>query len=371
MKANDQFYMQHALRVGARNLGRTWPKPSVGCVLVKNNQVIAAACSADLGGRPHAEEIALEQAGAAARGATAYVTLEPCAHQSANGPCAQQLIDAGIARVVIAQSDPDERTSGKGIAILHDAHIDTRLLNLTEAAQQHRGFFRRVRHGLPYVIMKLATSADAQMADKNGKSQWITGEAARLHGHALRSHVDAVLTGIGTVLADDPRYTLRLPGDDHVRLARVIADRQLRLPLESQMVRTADQHPVWVATTATAVEEKASHATALREAGVELIILEDSGFYPFNILQALAKAGITRLLIEAGPSLSTAFLSAACVDTLYWYRAPILLGNTGHAAVAELQAALADTVRARKVLHQAFGDDSLDIYELLTCLPAL
>lgn len=368
MSARDIHFMQHALRIGARNLGRTWPNPSVGCVLVKDGHVIAAAATAETG-RPHAETQALAQAGSLARGATAYTTLEPCTHVGHTPACAQALIDAGISRVVFACEDVDPRVAGKSEIMLRNAGVAVEKLLMPEAAAQHRGFFRRVQHGMPYVAMKLATSLDGQMRDHIGQSQWITSEVARTHGHRLRADFDAVVTGIGTALADDPRLTVRLPGADHSRLVRVVADRHLRLPLESQLVRSAESQPVYIITTAEGVEKAASHASDLRERGVTLVVLEDQSLYAQNILHALSEAGLTRVLIEAGPQLSTAFLSAACVDTLYWYRAPILLGSGGTAAVGPLDVALEHAKKARRTAQIPLGDDSLEVYEMPSCLP--
>jgi diaminohydroxyphosphoribosylaminopyrimidine deaminase/5-amino-6-(5-phosphoribosylamino)uracil reductase len=363
----DIHFLHHALRLSARGLGRTWPNPSVGCVLVKNGVVLAAAVTADTG-RPHAETQALAAAGGAARGATAYVTLEPCAHHGQTPPCAQALIDAGIARVVVAAIDPDPRVSGQGMAMLEAAGVAVEKILLPEAARLHRGFFKRLACGLPYVAMKLATSLDGHMADEHGTSQWITGPAARAHGHALRAQFDAVVTGIGTVLADDPQLTVRLPGLPHARLVRVVCDRRLRLPLDCQLVRTAEHQPTWVITTAEAIEQVASHATDLREAGVKFLVLE--GDTPAShILRALGAEGITRVLVEAGPALSTAFLAARAVETLHWYHAPILLGNTGAAAISGLHTALADAARAQLTAHVALGGDHCDIYELSPCSP--
>lgn len=363
----DLHFLHHALRVGARHLGRTWPNPSVGCVLVREGQVIATGTT-EAGGRPHAETQALARAGALARGATAYVTLEPCAHHGHTPPCAQALIDAGVARVVIGCEDPDPRVRGKGSAMLRAAGIEVVELDMPQAQAAHRGFFRRLHHGLPLVAMKLATSLDGQMRDAQGASQWITGERARAHGHGLRATMDAVLTGIGTVLADDPRLTARVPGLAH-RTVRVVADRQLRLPLTSQLVRSVGAHPVWVITTATGVEQAASHATELREKGVEIFVLEDGDMTPRAMLQTLGKAGITRLLVEAGPQLSTAFLAARCVDTLHWYRAPLLLGGDAGPAVGALSVQLAAATRATPTQHISLGVDALDVYEMPSCLP--
>lgn len=367
--SRDAHFLTHAQRMADRGLGRTWPNPSVGCVIVKNGVVVAAARTADHG-RPHAETEALAQAGDAARGATAYVTLEPCAHTGKTPPCAQALIEAGIARVVYAEHDPDPRVNGKGAAMLRDACLDVVQLQLPEATAALRGFFRRVQHGLPYVSLKIATSLDNQIADATGNARWITGPAARAHGHMLRATHDAVLTGIGTVLADDPLYTVRLPGVNHERFVRVVADRHLRLPSESQLVRTAEQQPLWVITTARAVEENASHATDLREGGVNLHVVEEETLSPLSMLKLLSAQGLTRILVEAGAALTTAFLDAKCVDTLHWYRAPLMLGNAGQPAVAALDTALNQATRATLAEQRRIGVDTYEQYELASCLPA-
>ncbi|PZP85997.1 MAG: bifunctional diaminohydroxyphosphoribosylaminopyrimidine deaminase/5-amino-6-(5-phosphoribosylamino)uracil reductase RibD [Azospirillum brasilense] len=369
MSAADQQFLQHAVRLGLRHQGRTAENPSVGCVLVKNGHVLATAVTA-LGGRPHAETQALAQAGDAARGATAYVTLEPCAHHGKTPPCAQALIDAGVARVVYAVADADARVDGKGAAMLRHAGIDVLHLPIPHAAALHRGFLRRTQHGLPEVLLKLATSMDGHMRDMHGMSQWITGPRARQHGHLLRSSVNAMLTGIGTVLADDPQLTARLPGDAHPSLLRAVADRQLRLPLTAQLVRTAEMQPTWVFTTPEAVEMNASHATELRERGVVLQVLEAEAFTPLSMLRALAAHGAARVLVEAGPVLSTRFLADQAVDTLYWYRAPVLLGSGGSPAIGPLAVDLATAERARCVAQFSLGDDQCSVYEMPSCLPA-
>ena len=362
MSELDSHFLQHAIRIGARGLGRTTPNPSVGCILVKDDQVIAVARTGD-GGRPHAERIALDGAGKNAKGATAYVSLEPCAHHGQTPPCADALIAAGVKRVVIASVDPDSRVSGKGIAMLEAAGISVEKKFIHEVADL-RGFFRRVDHSLPYVAMKLATSADGFLA--GGSERWITCEEARIHGHRVRSMVDAVVTGIGTVLADDPLLTVRLPGLAHARCARVVCDRRLRLPLTSKLVRTAEMQPVWVLTTATGVEEAASHATELREAGIILHVVEDELLSPKTILKTLGENGLTRILVEAGAALSTAFLADNCVDTLYWYKAQKSLGNTGILPVPALETALGG---ASPAVTASLGADRLERYELTSCLP--
>jgi diaminohydroxyphosphoribosylaminopyrimidine deaminase/5-amino-6-(5-phosphoribosylamino)uracil reductase len=362
MQTIDLHFLQHALRMGQRGLGRTWPNPSVGCVLVKNNQVIAAATTAG-SGRPHAETQALEIAGAAARGATAYVLLEPCAHIGKTPACAEALINAQVARVVVAAEDPDPRTDGKGIVMLREAGIEVEIIHMPEAINLNRGFFRQVKHDVPYVTMKLATSTDNYMAYAGGAPKWITGETSRRHVHGLRGRMDAVLTGIGTVLADDPRLTARLPGAENPYLVRVVADRNLRLPLDCALVKTARMQPTWVLTTTAALEAAASHATDLSTHGVVFLAAEDEALSPMSMLKTLGSQGITRLLVEAGPALSSSFLKEKCVDTLYWYRAPMMLGNTGAFAIPALDTSVRATARV------ALGNDTCDIDELESCLP--
>ncbi len=367
MHPTDTQFLHHAIRIGMRHLGRTWPNPSVGCVLVKDGQVIATAATAETG-RPHAETQALEQAGERARGATAYVTLEPCAHHGVTPPCARALIAAGIARVVIGAHDHDPRVAGKGSAMLREAGIAVDDLELPNAAALHRGFFRRVRHGLPEVLMKLATSADGHMADPAAQQRWITGETARMHGHTLRNQVDAVLTGIGTVLADDPLLTVRLPGVRHERLVRVVADRSLRTPLECQLVRTAEQQASWIITTPEGVERAASHATDLRERGVKLLVLEGD-LTAEQLARCLTSEGITRVLVEGGPKLSTAFLKARLVDRLYWYRSTQLLGKAGQPAIGALDSALINAAERRGHRILPLAADTCELIEYRSCLP--
>ncbi len=363
----DQHFLDHAIRMGAQGMGRTWPNPSVGCVLVKDGQLLAAARSAD-GGRPHAETQALAIAGAAARGATAYVSLEPCAHHGGTPPCAQALIDAGIARVVIATTDPDPRVSGKGMAMLDDAGIAVTTLTSPTATHDLRGFFRRVTEGIPHTAMKLATSLDGRITDAQGASQWITGAPARAHTHRLRARFDAILTGIGTALADDPELTVRLPGLHHTHGVRIVCDRKLRLPLNSKLLRVIDVQPLWLVTSALAVEQAASHATDLREAGVILHVVEDEALAPATILRTLGAEGISRVLVEAGSTLSTAFWASGLVETLHWYRAPIVLGDGGKPAIAGLDTTLGDAQRLIPAAQMALGVDHYTCYESAPCL---
>ncbi|MDE3060099.1 MAG: bifunctional diaminohydroxyphosphoribosylaminopyrimidine deaminase/5-amino-6-(5-phosphoribosylamino)uracil reductase RibD [Pseudomonadota bacterium] len=320
--------MQTALRLARRNLGQTWPNPSVGAVVVKDDCIIGQGVTAR-GGRPHAETEALAQAAAQARGATLYVTLEPCAHQGKTSPCAEAIITAGIARCVVACRDPNPLVNGKGIAQLQQAGIEViERVCEEEAKDINRGFFSVMERKRPYVALKIAASLDGRVASPKGR--WITSEPARGYGHLLRSRYDAIATGIGTVLADDPLLTCRLPGLEERSPVRVIFDRRRRLPEDSQLMKTADKVPVWPM-----AEENIAAALA-----------------------ALAAKGITRLLVEAGQKLSTAFLQSGLVDRVYWFRAPAVIGEEGLAAFS-------DGVPARwKQIDQIpLLPDRLDVFE--------
>lgn len=354
---HDLHFLHYAVRLAARNLGATAENPSVGCVLVQHGQVVGTGVTA-LGGRPHAETQALASAGERARGATAYVLLEPCAHHGKTPPCAHALIDAGIARVFVACTDPDPRVAGRGIAILHAAGIEVVVSELPEAKKLLRGFLRRVQHGLPEVTLKIATSNDGYMVAQG--TQWITAEAARQHGHMLRANHQAILTGIGTVLADNPLLTCRLRGLETRNPIRIVLDRQLRLPLASKLLKTAEMVPLWLLTTPEAVEANASHASDLRARGAVLHVTESSDL--LGTLKLLASAGIHRLLVEAGPTLSAAFLQQSCADTLMHYHAPHALGQlgSGHITVP---------ASAQAVATRALAPDTLTVYKLASCLP--
>ena len=242
----DAAHMRAALAVAARGLGNTWPNPAVGCVLVREGVVVARGWTQP-GGRPHAEVEALARAGDAARGSTAYVTLEPCSHWGRTPPCCDALIRAGVARVVCAMRDPDARVDGRGFARLRDAGIEV-LEGMLEpqARRLQAGFIRRVTQGLPMVTLKLAATLDGRIATATGESRWITGAAARREVHAARARHDVVLVGSGTVLADDPALTVRSLGV--ASPPRVVFDSRLRTPWDSRLVRTARETPTWLVT---------------------------------------------------------------------------------------------------------------------------
>lgn len=331
--SNDLAHMQAALGLARRGLGEVWPNPAVGCVVVGDGMVVGRGRTA-AGGRPHAETQALLQAGAAAAGATAYVTLEPCCHQGTTGPCTEALINASIRRVVVAVDDPDPRVSGKGLVRLRQAGIEVSHGILSAAAADlNAGFFLRVLHGRPLVTLKVASSLDGRIATHAGESRWITGPEARAAGHRLRAESDAILVGSGTALKDNPELTCRLPGLEHRSPVRLVVDGRLRLQLTSKLVATAAKTPTWVITRSGNPPDR---LTALLDCGVEVIEVPTTPAGEIDLTAALAELGargLTRLLVEGGAHLSAALLKAGLVDRIAWFRAPLLLGGDGIPAV--------------------------------------
>src|SRR5450755_480363 len=299
-KAADLRFMQLALALGRRGQGRSWPNPAVGAVVV-NDGVIVGRGWTQPGGRPHAEPEALQRAGEAARGATLYVTLEPCSHFGRSPPCADAVIAAGIARVVSAVEDPNPEVAGQGHARLRAAGIVVDVgLGATEAARDHAGHFRRIRDKRPHVILKLAVSSDDKIGAAGRKPVAITGEAAKARVHLLRAQCDAVLVGIGTVQADDPLLTCRLPGMEAQSPVRVVLDGALRISGGSRLVHSARQTPLWLMASELA---EAAAAMKLGAAGAQVTRIPPTakpGLDPLAVLHALAEKGITRLLVEGG-----------------------------------------------------------------------
>lgn len=323
--ADDLRHMDHALRLARRGLGNVWPNPAVGCVLVRDGRVVGRGWTQP-GGRPHAERMALDAAGEAARGATAYVTLEPCAHHGRTPPCALGLIEAGVARVVSALTDPDPRVAGRGHAMLREAGIAvTEGVRAAQAADLQRGFLSRVTLGRPMVTLKLATSFDGRIATSSGESRWITGEAARRHVHLMRLSHDAVMVGAGTARADLPSLNVRGFGAVRQPVRVVIAN----APIPELPPEDGDHGPLWVL------------PGPLSEA-----------------LAELGQRGLTRIFCEGGGQLAASLLRDGLVDELVGYTAGIALGGDGRAAVGALGLTqISGAPRFELVEHRAIGGD--------------
>ena len=361
-KATDEAHMRAALALARRGLGETAPNPSVGCVIVAQDRVVGRGRTA-AGGRPHAEVEALKMAGSAARGATAYVTLEPCAFTGKTGPCTSALIEAGIKRVVIGAGDPHPKVNGAGVAQLRAAGVavDENILQ-KECTAVISGFLSVVQRQRPLVRLKLASTLDGRIATSTKESQWLTGEAARRAVHAIRGRHDAVLAGVGTVLSDDPDLTCRIEGFRSSPLVRIVIDSHLRTPLMSRLVRTAAIHPLWILHRNGA---DALRKRALENAGVKLIELPASsaGVDLLAGLQALAIHGRTRILVEGGGTLAAGLLRAGLVDRLAWFHAPSIIGGDGWpAAQAFGVSTLASMPRFKLMARESFGDDILTTY---------
>jgi diaminohydroxyphosphoribosylaminopyrimidine deaminase/5-amino-6-(5-phosphoribosylamino)uracil reductase len=355
-------HMRHALRLAARGLGRVAPNPAVGCVIVSRNGRIVGRGWTGQGGRPHAETVALRQAGEGARGGTAYVTLEPCAHHGETPPCAEALAQAGIARVVAATEDPDPRVSGRGFIRLREAGVEVRTPLLErDAAALNQGFFLRIKERRPLVTLKIATSLDGRIASASGDSRWITGADARRFAHLMRATHDAVLVGIETVLADDPLLTCRISGREQDSPLRVVLDSRLRLEARSKLASTARDVPTLLFTAA-------EGGSALAECGVDIVrVARDPCGRPDlgAVLAALALRGVTRLLVEGGAGVHASFLDRGYVDRLELFHGPLVLGASGHAAIDALAAlSLDEAPRFVAAGMQQLGADVLESFEV-------
>jgi len=353
--------MRAALALARRSLGRTWPNPAVGCVIVRDGQVVGRGRTQD-GGRPHAEAIALAEAGEAARGAVVYVTLEPCSHFGKSPPCADALVRAGVARVVSAMEDPYPAVNGRGHARLREAGVVVDVgEGAAEAAEINAGFLMHVRSGRPLVHLKLATSVDGRIATASGNSKWITGEAARAAGHRLRATHDAILIGIGTALADDPDLGCRLPGLAAYSPVRVVLDSRARLSPDSKLARTAERRPVWLVCTAKAPAERREALTAKGVEVMEVHAGPDGRVDVSSAIVALGRRGIMQLLVEGGGEAAAAFLKAGLVDRLSVFRGGRLLGADSRSAVAALGLEKLDFApRFTLVSSRIAGGDTLE-----------
>ncbi len=358
----DADRMRATLALARRGLGSTWPNPTVGCVIAKDGVVLGRGVTQP-GGRPHAEQVALEQARArwgaeTLRGATAWVSLEPCAHHGRTPPCADALAAAGVARVVSTIEDPDPRVSGRGFAALRAAGVtvETGVL-ASEARALNAGFLSRIERGRPWLILKLAASLDGRIATAGGESRWITGPEARARVHLMRAQSDAVLIGAGTARADDPTLDVRLAGLAGRKPVRVVADGGLSLPPASRLARGARDAPLWL------LHRDDADVARFANDGAELIATRALGDGALDLCDALARLsarGIGRVLCEGGGRLAASLLRAGLVDEIAWFGAGATIGAEGAASIGDLELArLADAPRFRLSGVETLGADVL------------
>lgn len=361
-------YMRDALAFGRRNLGLAWPNPSVGAVLATpDGGVILGRGATQPGGRPHAEVVALALAGGAARGATLYVTLEPCSHVGRTGPCADAIVAAGVARVVSAIGDPNPLVAGLGHARLREAGIDVTIgVGEDQARRDHIGHFTRVREGRPAVMLKLARTADGVAARRSGPRLMITGQATRNRVHLMRARADVLLVGVNTILSDDPDLTVRLPGMAELSPVRVVLDSMLRTPCGARVVQDARRVPTWIIATEAA---PVAPEIALAHAGVEVMrVAGDAQGRPdlVSALQLLGARGVTRVFCEGGPTLADALAGARLLEEVALFTAPHGSGEPPENGVNAVGPALEQSLLAMHMFEDgAVGDDRLQIYERL------
>jgi diaminohydroxyphosphoribosylaminopyrimidine deaminase/5-amino-6-(5-phosphoribosylamino)uracil reductase len=365
--AVDARFMALALALGRRGLGNTWPNPAVGAVIVRNapdGPVVVGRGWTQPGGRPHAEVEALRRAGAAARGAIIYTTLEPCSHFGQTPPCADAIIAAGIARVVSALDDPNPEIAGEGYRRLRAAGITVVTgVGAEEARRAHAGHVRRMREGRPHVTLKLAVSADDKAGLAGRRPAAITGEATRAHVHRWRAMHDAILIGIGTALADDPLLTVRLPGMTQRSPVRVVLDSGLRLPPDGKLARGARDVPLWIVA---APDAPAARADALRAAGAEVLHVDGSADRRdlAAALNLIAARGITRLMVEGGPTMAAAFVMAGLVDEAVLLRSSTTVGPDGIDALEGVSlTALTQSAQLRSRGVERLEGDSVETFE--------
>lgn len=356
--AQDLRWLDLAFALARRGLGRVWPNPAVGCVIVQNGRPVGRGWTQP-GGRPHAEAMALATAGPAARGATAYVTLEPCAHHGRTPPCATALAEAGIARLVSTIQDPDPRVSGRGFAALRASGVEVDIGHrVPETRAQSAGFLSRIEQARPHLTLKLATTLDGRIATSRGESRWISGPEARRMAHLLRVRHDAILVGAGTARSDDPQLDVRELGLGAASPVRVLADGQLTLPAEAKLVKTARQQPLWILHLA---EADPARAEELAAAGATLIACPagpDGRLDPAGMLAAIGARGITRVLCEGGGQLAASLIAARLVDRLICVTAGRVIGADGVPGIGAFGLAhLADAPGFSLVAQRRIGED--------------
>lgn len=361
----DAAFMAAAIALGRRGLGTTAPNPAVGCLIVRDGVIVGRGATQP-GGRPHAETEAIRDAGEFARGATLYVSLEPCSHHGVTPPCAEAIVAAGLARVVSAIEDPDRRVAGRGHAKIVEAGIGLRVgVGAREARRLTLGHILRVTEGRPMVTLKLAETADGYAAGgEHDPRLMITGQAANGRVQVMRAMHDAIMIGVGTALADDPLLTVRAPGMEASRPLRVVLDTHLRLPLSSRLVATARERPTLVIA---GVDAPASRREALRERGIEIegVPLDAFGHVDLGAaLKTLGARGVTRVFSEGGPSVAAALISRGLADEIAIFASPRPLARPGVVALSSAaRATLADVTRYRLAASGHLGVDRYQFFE--------
>ena len=350
----DRRMMALALTLAERELGDTWPNPSVGCVIALGDRIVGRGWTRS-GGRPHAETEALSMAGALSKGATAYVSLEPCSHHGKTPPCADALITAGITRVVAAAEDPNPKVAGQGIARMTAAGIEVAVGLEKDAAERiNRGFFLRIGADRPLFALKVGGSLDGRIALANGASQWITGERARAAGHALRARFDAILVGSQTVVDDNPLLTCRMPGYAGRPKVRIALDRRGRIGVNYRLADAAGG-PTWI--------YRLGASAKIGAADVRVLATDPAGFLKAAVAD-MAKSCLTRVLIEGGGTVAAAFLAAGLIDEVYWFGSGRILGGDARPALDALGLSRLSDAPTFRTRHTAIlGEDRLQILE--------
>nr|WP_279220995.1 bifunctional diaminohydroxyphosphoribosylaminopyrimidine deaminase/5-amino-6-(5-phosphoribosylamino)uracil reductase RibD [Desulfofundulus salinum] len=354
----DEYYMQMALDLARRALGRTSPNPMVGAVLVKDGQVIGRGYHARAG-TPHAEIHALNEAGEQAVGATLYVTLEPCCHRGRTGPCTEAILDAGVKRVVAAMTDPNPLVAGRGLERLRQAGVEVTVGVMEEEARKlNEVFVKYITTRSPFVVLKAAMSLDGKIATRTGESRWITGPRARLAVHRLRDRYDAILVGVNTVLKDNPSLTTRIPGENGKDPVRVIVDSLARTPPDARVITQQSPAPTIVAVTERAPKE---NLCRLEEAGAQILVVPGPGpRVDLEVLmKELARREITSVLVEGGGEIHASFLGSRLVDKVIWFIAPLIIGGrqVPGPVGGDGPARLLEAVRLKDISFTRYGED--------------
>ncbi len=359
--------MQQAINISTRGIGLTWPNPSVGCIIVKQNLIIGRGVT-QVGGRPHAEQVALEMAGDKAKNSTVYVSLEPCCHTGVTAPCADALIQAGVKRVVIASLDPDKRVSGSGLMRLKKAGIDVISGILEkEAREVNEGYFKSRNESLPYVTLKVAVTVDSKTATYSGDSHWITNRGARQHSHMLRARHDVIIVSSSTAISDNPELTCRLPGMKKYSPTRVLLDAFRKAPNSLKLFKNIDEIPLWIFTSLPKNDPINQESIKL---GAKVVnVPNDSLGYGLDltaVFKELVGLGITRVMVESGSQLSSALFQEKLVDKLVVYRAPSLIGGDGLSLMAGINLKkISESIRLKLDDIKEFENTVIETYRVL------